>query len=135
MLIAADLAELGQTTIVARSTIAQVRQRIAQLRADTANRVTAANYDFQKRLKDIKDVEEEERQRRRDEKKRKRQERLDDEKLGRIGVIKRVKVEGADADKGKPVRGEAEVDVDAVQKDHDDMAAMMGFGGFGGKKR
>jgi len=88
-------------------------------------------------LKDIKDVEEEERSRRREEKKRKREERREEEKLGRIGVIKRVKVDGEGGDKAKnaQVGEEAEVDVDAVQKEHDDMAAMMGFGGFGGKKR
>ena len=85
-------------------------------------------------MKDIKDVEEEERARRREDKKRKREERREEEKLGRIGVIKRARVEGEEG-KAKAGKAEIEVDVDAVQKEHDDMAAMMGFGGFGGKKR
>lgn len=129
----ADLAMLGQTTYVTRSTVSQVRARIAQLRQETANKVTAANFDFQRRLKEVRDAEEAERKRRREEKKRKREERREEEALGRIGVVKRVRVEGS------PVAGEAqeagEVDVEKVQKEHDDMAAMMGFGGFGGKRR
>ncbi|KAK1927825.1 hypothetical protein DB88DRAFT_479390 [Papiliotrema laurentii] len=127
------LAMLGQTTYVTRSTVSQVRARIAQLRQETANKVTAANFDFQRRLKEVRDAEEAERKRRREEKKRKREERREEEALGRIGVVKRVRVEGS------PVAGEAqeagEVDVEKVQKEHDDMAAMMGFGGFGGKRR
>ena len=121
---------LGQTTHVARSTVSQVRARIAQLREETLTKTTAANYDFQSRLKQVRDATAADRQRRKEEKKRKREERREEEALGRIGVVKRVKTVEKDVN-----QIENEVDVDKVQKDHDDMAAMMGFGGFGGKKK
>ena len=83
-------------------------------------------------MKEVRDADAEDKQRRKDEKKRKREERREEEALGRIGVVKRAK--GAEGEDRKP-GADADVDVDQVQKEHDDMAAMMGFGGFGGKKK
>lgn len=131
-----DLAELGQTNIVSRSTVSQVRARIAQLRAETAHKVTAANFDFQQRLNEVRDSEAAEKQRRKEEKKRKREEKREEEALGRIGVVKRAKATDDEPGSGQTRAGEErDVDVNQVQREHDDMAAMMGFGGFGGKKR
>lgn len=126
---------MGQTTYVARSTVSQVRARIAQLRAETANKTTAANFDFQQRLKEVRDASQAERQRRKDEKKRKREERREEEALGRIGVIKRSKGENGEKQGVASGGGDDETVTDQAQREHDDMAAMMGFGGFGGKKR
>lgn len=124
---------LGQTTYVTRSTVSQVRARIAQLRAETANKTTAANFDFQQRLKEVRDTSLAEKTRRKEEKKRKREERREEEALGRIGVLKRSKGENGEK---QPVGGNDDGGVtDGAQKEHDDMTAMMGFGGFGGKKR
>jgi U4/U6.U5 tri-snRNP component SNU23 len=113
-----DLRKLGQTTIVARSTLAQVRAKIASLRAQTASKVTAKNFDFQARLAAVRSADAEEKEKRREERKRKRAEKRTGESLGNLGVDKeatKVDVEGA--------------------KEMDDMAAMMGFGGFAKKKR
>ena len=109
---------------------------MAQLRAETAHKVTAANFDFQQRLNEVRDSEAAEKQRRKEEKKRKREEKREEEALGRIGVVKRAKATDDEPGSGQRRAGEEpDVDVDQVQREHDDMAAMMGFGGFGGKKR
>jgi U4/U6.U5 tri-snRNP component SNU23 len=119
MFLPADLRKLGQTTIVARSTLAQVRAKIARLREETSSKVTAKNFDFQARLAAVRDAELEEKTKRREERKRKRAERKEGEVLNKMGLD------------GKASRKE----VEQVQKEQDDIAAMMGFGGFGGGKK
>jgi U4/U6.U5 tri-snRNP component SNU23 len=57
-----DLRKLGQNTKIHRSTLDQVRLRIAQLREQTKERTNAKAYDFEQRLKEIKDVEKSEKQ-------------------------------------------------------------------------
>ena len=64
-----DLRTLGQTTTVERSTLEQVRERIAALRAQTKERSAAHEFDFEKRLADIRSQESE----KREEKKRQKQ--------------------------------------------------------------
>lgn len=102
----ADLRRLGQTTQAARSTLDEVRAKIASLRAATAEASASKQYDFDARLKEVARAEEvrraEEKQRRVEKKAEKRDER---EK----------------ARKGEQVGGE--------------LAEMMGFGGFGTSKK
>ncbi|KAF9010552.1 hypothetical protein BDQ17DRAFT_1346431 [Cyathus striatus] len=50
----AHLRLLGQTTKVERSTVEQVRLKIASLREQTKNATTAKTYDFEKRLAEVK---------------------------------------------------------------------------------
>ncbi|WVF65991.1 hypothetical protein IAT40_000729 [Kwoniella sp. CBS 6097] len=148
---------LGMTTQVERSTLSQVRAKIASLRAATANAVTAKNFDFNQRLKAVKDAEEAERQRRREERKRKREKRRENEELSRMGIVrddveekkssngveingggggnsgnKKRKMESREADRRK---AQAEEEVERAIQERDDMAAMMGFGGFGGSSK
>ena len=128
-----DLAQLGQTTHVARSTLSQVRQRIQQLRESTASKVTAKNYDFQARLAEVRSGQDAERTRRREERKRKRAGGGEDEELGRVGVMKRAKAGEGEGGTGA-VNG-AFGDVDRAQRENEGIAEMMGFGGFGGGKK
>ncbi|WVQ93624.1 hypothetical protein IAU59_000700 [Kwoniella sp. CBS 9459] len=157
---------LGMTTQVERSTLSQVRAKIASLRAATANAVTAKNFDFNQRLKAIKDAEEVERQRRREERKRKREKKREDDELTRMGIVrddvveidekanggrqnngednrggsgrdgrsgnKKRKTENKEAERRKAL---AEQEVERAIQERDDMAAMMGFGGFGGSSK
>ncbi|KZO93094.1 hypothetical protein CALVIDRAFT_486322 [Calocera viscosa TUFC12733] len=58
----AHLRKLGQTTSIARSTVEQVRARIAMLREKTKEAAAAKTYDFEQRLQQIRDKEVEERQ-------------------------------------------------------------------------
>jgi len=62
------LRHLGQTTRVARSTLDQVRAKIAALREATADKTKAKKYDFELRLKQIREAE----QKSKDERKAKR---------------------------------------------------------------
>lgn len=103
----ADLRNLGQTKRTDRSTLSQVRARIAKLREETKHKTTAANFDFKSRLTAVKEAERQEKEARKEDRKRKREERRRVE-AGEQGV-------------------EAGGDVE--------MAAMMGFGGFGGGKK
>ncbi|ORX35320.1 hypothetical protein BD324DRAFT_632328 [Kockovaella imperatae] len=143
------LRRMGQTTQAARSTLTQVREKIRQLRESTAVKVTAKNYDFSKRLAEVRQVEMDEKQRRKEERKRKREERREEQELGKMGIIKRSKVDEvapigqagkskskskANGDKGGPGDREDKEVLQAKQQ-HDDMAAMMGFGGFGGGRK
>jgi U4/U6.U5 tri-snRNP component SNU23 len=118
-LLGSDLSKLGQSTHVARSTVAQVRARIAQLREQSKTKVDAKNYDFNKRLEEVRAAEREKREARREERRRKRAEEREREELARLGV------------EGK--RGEKEVE--AAVAAQQSMEDMMGFGGFGGSKR
>ncbi|KAG8745723.1 hypothetical protein FRC10_007203 [Ceratobasidium sp. 414] len=65
------LRRLGQTTQIARSTLDQVRARIALLREKTKEASTARTFDFEKRLQEVRDTENAARA----EKKRRKQER------------------------------------------------------------
>ncbi|WRT63926.1 uncharacterized protein IL334_000853 [Kwoniella shivajii] len=138
---------LGQTTQVARSTLTQVRARIAALREATKTAVTAKNFDFQARLKAVRDAESEEKQRRREEKKRKREKKREEDELRQLGIYRgdqeeennnqSAQMNGKDAKKRRKVEKREDKEVEQAIKERDDMANMMGFGGFGGgaKKR
>ncbi|KAF8325152.1 uncharacterized protein EI90DRAFT_2932771 [Cantharellus anzutake] len=96
------LRRLGQTTRVARSTVEQVRARIAMLREKTKQESSAKAFDFDRRLEEIRQKEIAEREARKAEKKAARDARL----------------------------------IEVVQDDETaNMAAMMGFGGFGSSKK
>ena len=56
-MIRADLRRLGQTTKVERSTLNQVRQKIAELRAKSQLSTEAKQYDFDQRLAEIRKAE------------------------------------------------------------------------------
>lgn len=115
------LSKLGQSTHVARSTVAQVREKIRLLREQSKARVEAKDYDFQKRLAEVRAVEEDKRRKRREERKRKKEERRRQFKLEAAGVV----------GKGSDAQG----DVKMAVAEHESMQAMMGFGGFGSRKR
>jgi U4/U6.U5 tri-snRNP component SNU23 len=100
------LRNLGQTKRTDRSTLSQVRARIAKLREDTKHKTTAANFDFKTRLSAVKNAERAEKEARKEDRKRKREERR------------------------RAEAGEKEVVGGDVQ-----MEQMMGFGGFGGGKK
>ena len=121
----ADLAKLGQTTQVSRSTLSQVRARIHLLRESTKHRVTAKNYDFEARLREVREGERVGRDRRKEERKRKREERREDELAQFPG--KRVKENGA----GGGTNGV----VERPLGEDENISTMMGFGGFGGGKK
>ncbi|KIJ49469.1 hypothetical protein M422DRAFT_27834 [Sphaerobolus stellatus SS14] len=100
------LRRLGQTTRIERSTIEQVRARIALLREKTKEASEAKTFDFDKRLAEVRAKE----QALRDEKKRTKQAAKE---AARMEVVK-----------------------DAVtQAEEDEMAKMMGFAGFGSSKK
>lgn len=90
---------------MARSTLEQVRARIALLREKTKEASTAKSFDFDKRLAELKAQE----ATRREDKKAKKQAQKEQ---ARILLAK-----------------ESTMEVD------DEMAAVMGFGGFGSTKR
>ncbi|KAG8213618.1 hypothetical protein J3R82DRAFT_10303 [Butyriboletus roseoflavus] len=99
------LRKLGQTTRVERSTLEQVRARIAFLREKTKEASAAKSFDFDKRLAELKSQE----ATRREEKKAQKQAQKEQ---ARILLAK-----------------ESTMEVD------DEMAAVMGFGGFGSTKK
>ncbi|GAA6042854.1 hypothetical protein JCM8097_007191 [Rhodosporidiobolus ruineniae] len=96
------LRRLGQTTKVVKSTLNDVRQKIAELRAKSAAATEAKQYDFEKRIKDIKAAEAASKEEQREAKKRKKEEERAAEEAKRT--------EGVD----------------------ENMMAAMGFGSFGG---
>jgi U4/U6.U5 tri-snRNP component SNU23 len=100
-----DLAKLGQTTKIERSTLEQVRSRIAYLREKTKEQTTAKEYDFEKRLAEVKAKE------------------------------AAVRAEKKAAVKAKKEKARIELMKDVDMKEVDDMSAMMGFSGFGGSKK
>ncbi|KAJ9111300.1 hypothetical protein QFC20_002591 [Naganishia adeliensis] len=125
------LARLGQTTQVSRSTLDQVRAHIAYLRSSTAEKVTSKNFDFDARLKAIKEQEEKVRREKKEAKKRKREE-------VRQNAMKGIVLDDPKEPQSKKSKGAAAVQ--AVQQaqaleEVDEMAAMMGFGGFGGQRK
>lgn len=126
-----DLAALGQTTQVRRSSLAEVQERIALLRTASRERVTSRTFDFDVRLAQVRKAEEARRAEKREAKKRKR--------AGAGGGG-----DGAAAGAGgRAGQGVATVagtkgafgnraEVEAAEREAEAMAQMMGFGGFGG---
>jgi U4/U6.U5 tri-snRNP component SNU23 len=126
-----DLARLGQTTQVSRSTLDQVRAHIAYLRSSTSEKVTSKNFDFDARLKAIQEQEEKVRREKKESKKRKREE-------ARVNAMKGIVLDDPKEPQSKKSKNAAVVQ--AVQQaqaleEVDEMAAMMGFGGFGGQRK
>ncbi|KAG0701348.1 hypothetical protein DFH29DRAFT_982751 [Suillus ampliporus] len=101
----AHLRKLGQTTRVERSTLAQVRARIAYLREKTKEASSAKAFDFDQRLAEVKAKEDA----RRAEKKAQKQAQKEE---ARLALVK-----------------------DSAMDGDDEMAKLMGFGGFGSTKK
>ncbi|VDC06972.1 unnamed protein product [Peniophora sp. CBMAI 1063] len=102
----AHLRALGQTTRIARSTVEQVRARIAFLREKTKEASEAKQFDFDERLRQIRDKELAARAMKKEEKK---------------AAKEKTRIELAKA---------TPMDVDSV-----DTIAAMGFAGFGTSKK
>ena len=103
---AADLRALGQTTRIERSTVQQLRSRIAYLREKTKEASNAKAFDFEQRLAEIRDKELAARAEKKAQKK-------------------------AERDKA---RLELAQDT-TMNQDGDSMMSMMGFSGFGTSKK
>ncbi|KAG6885688.1 hypothetical protein C0993_011173 [Termitomyces sp. T159_Od127] len=101
----AHLRVLGQTTKIARSTLAQVQARIALLREKTKAATTAKAYDFDQRLAELKAKE--------------------------VALREQKKA----AKKAEKEKARLELIKDTAMDQDDDMAKMMGFGGFGSTKK
>lgn len=101
-----DLRALGQTTRIERSTVEQVRARIAYLREKTREASNAKSFDFEKRLSEVREREAALRAEKKAAKKAQREQAL-------VELAK---------DTGPAPGG-------------DDMMAMMGFAGFGSSKK
>lgn len=100
------LRRLGQTTRIARSTVAQVRARIALLREKTKEASSAKDFDFSKRLAEVKAKED------------------------------AARAEKKAAKKAEKEKARMEIVKDTVaQQQEDGMAKMMGFGAFGSSKK
>lgn len=103
-----DLRALGQTTRIERSTVEQVRARIAYLREKTKDASNAKAFDFDQRLAEIRAKELAAREEKKNQKKALREQ-------ARIELAKQTAAESGGADA--------------------DMMSMMGFGGFGSTKK
>ncbi|KAG6880204.1 hypothetical protein C0992_003868 [Termitomyces sp. T32_za158] len=101
----AHLRVLGQTTKIARSTLAQVQARIALLREKTKAATTAKAYDFDQRLAELKAKE--------------------------VALREQKKA----AKKAEKEKARLELIKDTAMDQDDEMAQMMGFGGFGSTKK
>ncbi|TCD64876.1 hypothetical protein EIP91_003542 [Steccherinum ochraceum] len=101
----AHLRALGQTTRIARSTVEQVRARIALLREKTKEASQAKTFDFEQRLAEVRDKEAAIRTERKAQKKAIKEQ-------SRVELVK-----------------------DVTMQDDDGMSAMMGFSGFGTSKK
>lgn len=104
-----DLKMLGQSTRIERSTVEQVREKIASLREQTRDAQSAKTYDFDRRLAEIKAKEDEHRAERKAQKKAAKE-------AQRLDIIKSTT---------------GDVDMEP----QNDMTAMMGFAGFGTSKK
>ena len=101
-----DLRALGQTTRIERSTVEQVRARIAYLREKTKEASNAKSYDFEQRLAEIKERE------------------------------AKARAEKKAAKKAARTQALVELAKDtATQQEDNDMMSMMGFSGFGSSKK
>ncbi|KAG5654381.1 hypothetical protein H0H81_003205 [Sphagnurus paluster] len=101
----AHLRVLGQTTKLARSTLAQVQARIALLREKTKAASTAKAYDFDQRLAEVKAKE--------------------------VALREEKKA----AKKAEKEKARLELIKDTAMDQDNDMAKLMGFGGFGSTKK
>lgn len=101
-----DLRALGQTTRIERSTVEQVRARIAFLREKTKEASKAKSFDFEQRLAEVREKE---------------------------AAAQAEKKAAKKAEREKS-RIEAVKDVAAGQNEND-MMQMMGFSGFGTSKK
>ena len=97
---------LGQTTRIERSTVEQVRARIAYLREKTKEASNAKSFDFEQRLAEVRQKE---------------------------AAVRAEKKAQKKAEKEKS-RMEVVKDVAMAQADND-MMQMMGFSGFGTSKK
>ncbi|GBE81433.1 hypothetical protein BKA93DRAFT_815493 [Sparassis latifolia] len=104
----AHLRALGQTTRIERSTVEQVRARIAYLRDKTREASTAKSFDFEQRLAEVRDREAALRA---------------EKKAAKKALRERVRVELAKETAAVEPQGE------------NDMMQMMGFSGFGSSKK
>lgn len=101
-----DLRALGQTTRIERSTVEQVRARIAFLREKTKEASSAKSFDFEKRLAEVREREAE------------------------------IRAEKKASKKAERERARMELVKDAAPtQDENDMMHMMGFSGFGSSKK
>lgn len=100
-----DLRIIGQTTRIERSTLQQVRARIALLRERTKEASNAKTFDFDQRLAEIKAKEAASRAEKKAQKKAEKE-------RARVELVK-----------------------DSAMDEEGDMAKMMGFGGFGSTKK
>jgi U4/U6.U5 tri-snRNP component SNU23 len=100
-----DLAGLGQTTKIERSTLEQVRARIAFLREKTKEASAAKTFDFEKRLAEVRAKE------------------------------AAIRAEKKAAIKARKEAARVELAKDVDMAEADSMAAMMGFAGFGSSKK
>ncbi|RPD63873.1 hypothetical protein L227DRAFT_521072 [Lentinus tigrinus ALCF2SS1-6] len=106
----AHLRALGQTTKIERSTVEQVRARIAYLREKTREASSAKEFDFEKRLAEV----------------RAREAALREEKKqAKKALRERARVELAKDTAAAP----------EAKQNENDMMAMMGFAGFGTTKK
>lgn len=101
-----DLRALGQTTRIERSTVEQVRARIAYLREKTKEASSAKSYDFEQRLAEVREKEAAVRAEKKAKKKAEREK-------ARMEIVK---------------------DVEMGQDDNE-MMKMMGFSGFNTSKK
>ena len=97
---------IGQKTTIERSTVEQVRERIAFLREQMKEKSAAKAFDFEKRLAEVKAKADAERA------EKKAQKKAEKEKA-RMELLKDIE----------------------MQPENDEMAAMMGFQGFGSTKK
>lgn len=103
--VCSDLRALGQTTRIERSTVEQVRARIAYLREKTKEASNAKSFDFEQRLTEIKEKEATLREEKKAQKKAKKEQAL-------VAMAK-----------------------DTAMVQDDPMMQMMGFSGFGTSKK
>jgi len=101
----AHLRALGQSTKLERSTLVQVQARIAYLREKTKEATAAKDFDFDKRLAEVKAKE--------------------------VAIREEKKA----VKKAEKDRARMEIIQDSAMNQDDDMAQMMGFGGFGTTKK
>ncbi|EJF65095.1 hypothetical protein DICSQDRAFT_143786 [Dichomitus squalens LYAD-421 SS1] len=107
----AHLRALGQTTRIERSTVEQVRARIAYLREKTKEASNAKSFDFEKRLAEVREREAALRE---------------EKKTAKKALRERARVQLAQ---------ETATAAPDAPKDNKDMMAMMGFAGFGTTKK
>jgi U4/U6.U5 tri-snRNP component SNU23 len=100
-----DLRAIGQTTRLERSTLEQVRARIALLREKTKEASKAKSFDFDQRLAEVKAHE--------------------------AGIRAEKKAQK----KAAKEQARVELMQDSVQPEQDEMSKLMGFGGFGSTKK